>query len=63
MTQGGEIKKELACLSGLLVDIPDEDDLKPQLETQQQKLKVLARKLLGFVFGMGNAGNLLFKRW
>ena len=41
---GAEIKKELSALSGLLVDIPQEDDLKVSLEKNQKRLKALALK-------------------
>ena len=44
--QGAEIKKELGALAGLLVDVPENDDLKTILEQQQSKLKKLAGKLL-----------------
>ena len=39
---GAEIKKELASLTGILVDIPQDDPLKADLEKAQAKLNKLA---------------------
>ncbi|CAE7249424.1 unnamed protein product, partial [Symbiodinium sp. KB8] len=43
---GAEIRKEVGFLAGLLVELPEGDDLRGELEAAQAKLNKLARKLL-----------------
>ena len=42
---GAEVKKELGTISGILVDIPQDDELKGDLEKLQRKLTKLGLEL------------------
>ncbi|CAE7444578.1 unnamed protein product, partial [Symbiodinium necroappetens] len=46
---GAEMKKEISTISGILLDLPDDDPLKEDLGNSQAKLTKLARKHLGSV--------------
>ena len=46
---GAEMKKEISTISGILLDLPDDDQLKEDLGQSQAKLTKLARKHLGSV--------------
>ena len=43
---GNEIKKELGAISGLLVDLPQDDDLQSDLRKAHHRLQKLAIRLL-----------------
>ena len=51
LSRGSEIKRELASLSSVLIDIPQDDVLKTDLDRCNKRLKGLALKRLDCIFG------------